>query len=82
MKTFNRTYLVTEISHNGEIYRRNSEISGAMNANNTNINKIARELKLQGRKAILLKCLSAKLKGLTDLHGRPYEPTKWIYTND
>lgn len=81
MKQYNKTYLPETITYNGETYSINVEISGAMNANNTPVNTIAATLREQGRKAILVNVLSRNLRGKTDLHGNPYQPTKWIFTN-
>jgi len=82
MKTFNRTFLVDAITYSGEIYHRNDAITSAMEKNNTNLKNISFALRLQGRKAILVNCLSKNLKGKTDLHGRPYKPSKHIYTTN
>lgn len=81
MKSFNKTYLPESINYNGEVYKLNSEISSAMNLNNTSPNTIASTLKKQDRKAILVNVLSRNLNGKTDLYGRAYKPTKWIFTN-
>lgn len=80
MKTFNRTFLTDTINYNGETYHNNPFISAAMELNNTKLKDIATELKKQGRKAILINCLSKNLKGKKDLYGQPYKPTRHIYT--
>lgn len=81
MKTFNKTYLPDEVNYNGQIFYKNAAISGAMNANNTSLNTIAATLKKEGLKAVCVKVLHRNLKGRTDLHGRPYQPTAHIFTN-
>lgn len=80
MKTFNRTWLQDSISYNGKEYTPNPFITTGYVLNNTHLSTIQAQLKLQGRSAILVKVLSTNLKGKTDLHGRPYQPTKHIYT--
>lgn len=82
MKQYSKTYLPDAITYNGEKYKINAAISGAMHSNNTSLNSINAALKAQGRKAICVNVLSANLRGVNDLHGRPYQPTKWIFTND
>ena len=81
MKTFNKTYLVESIDYNGETYKVNARISGAMEANSTSPNFIQKQLNLQGVKSILVKVLSNNLKGRKDLWGNLYKPSVWIYTN-
>ena len=82
MKTFNKNHLAEAIEYNGETYQPNRNISGSMVLNNTNLEFIKKKLRLQGRKCILVKVLSNNLKGKNDLHGKPYQPSQWIYTND
>lgn len=81
MKTFNKTYLPDAINYNGEEYKCNIEISAAMTLNNTPVNVIADTLKKEGRKAVLVRVLARNLRGRTDLHGKAYQPSKWIFTN-
>ena len=81
MKQYSRTHLPDCIEYNGETYKVNIEISGAMRDNNTPVNAIAATLRKEGRKAVLVNVLSKNLRGKTDLHGRAYQPTKWIFTN-
>jgi len=82
MKQFNKTYLPDAITYNGETYKVNSVLSVNMNSNNVALNSLNASLKAQGRKAICVNVLSPNLKGVNDLYGRPYQPTKWIFTND
>lgn len=81
MKKLNKTFLPDEIEYNGETYKRNSFISIAMGLNNTSESVIASTLKKEGRKCVLVNVLSKNLKGKNDIHGKPYKPTKWIFTN-
>jgi hypothetical protein len=52
-----------------------------MGLNNTSESVIASTLKKEGRKCVLVNVLSKNLKGKNDIHGKPYKPTKWIFTN-
>ena len=80
MKTFKKPSLPESISHNGSEFTLNTSISSAMHLNNTPISRIAQTLRSEGRKAVVVEVLSRSLKGKTDLHGNPYKPTKWIFT--
>ncbi|MEO7048971.1 MAG: hypothetical protein ABI091_26950 [Ferruginibacter sp.] len=82
MKTFKKSFLPDSITYNGEIYHCNGAISGAMSANNTKPSIIYKSLKWQNRKCVLVLVLSNNLKGKEDLHGKPYQPTKWIFTTN
>ena len=81
MKIFNRSYLPETITYNKVEYKYNPSISGAMNANNTSLSFIQTQLRLQGKIAVLVNVLSRNLKGKTDLHSMPYNPTKHIFTS-
>lgn len=80
MKTFNKSYLPETVIYNGVVYERNASITSAMSANNTPISTIRKTLKEEGRKMVLVNVLQRSLRGKTDLHGKPYQPTKWIFT--
>lgn len=80
MKTFKKDHLPESITYNGKIFKYNAHVSGAMNANGTMPNSIERELKKQERSSVLVLVLSKNLKGRTDLHGNPYQPSKHIFT--
>jgi orotate phosphoribosyltransferase-like protein len=81
MKTFKKTSLPKSIKYNGETYTYNATISGSMMASGTNPKKVIEAVKSTGKKAVLVEVLSSRLKKVIDLHGKQYEPTKWIYTN-
>ena len=55
MKQYSRTHLPDFIEYNGETYKVNIEISGAMRDNNTPVNTIAATLRKEQRKAAYLK---------------------------
>jgi hypothetical protein len=80
MKQFSRTYLPDEMKYNGETYKAAAGITSAMIANNTSLKIIENTLKKEGRKMVVVNVLSKNLKGKTDLHGKPYQPQKHIYT--
>lgn len=82
MKQFSRTYLPDEVKYNGEIYKANARITSAMIANNTSLRTISETLKKEGRKMIVVNVLSRRLRGMTNLHGKPYQPTKHIFTTN
>lgn len=82
MKTFNKTYLPDEVTYNGEKYALDVLTSSLMNVSNTNPKTIIERLKRQGKKGVLVQVLSNSLKGRTDLYGKPYKPTQWIFTNN
>ncbi len=81
MKTFNRTYLPETIKYNGIEYRRNGQLSSTFEGIHFALPKLLEALKKGGQKAVLVKVLSKNLKGKTDLHGKLYQPTLWIFTN-
>lgn len=79
MKVFKKTHLPDSITYNGEEYKLAPTISGAMRKSNTNPQKVINAVKSTGEKAVLVKVLSNKLKGKTDLHGKPYKPSEFIF---
>ena len=80
MKTYNKTHIPEQIVYKDSIYKPNAAITSAQKLNNTSLKTIAATLKKEGRKMIVVNCLSNNLKGRTDLHGQPYKPSQWIYT--
>lgn len=82
MKTFSKTFLPETVEYNSQTYYLNIKISAAMTVNSTSPNIIQDTLKKEGRKAVLVKVMSRNLRGKTDLHGKPYQPTEWVFTND
>lgn len=81
MKTFNRTHLPESIKYNGELYTHNATISAGMTASGTDPKKVIEAVKSTGKKAVLVLVLSRRLKGVRDLRGDLYKPTKHIFTN-
>lgn len=81
MKTFKKTFAPDSINYNGDTYTINIEISASMNVSRTNPQKVIDALKTTGKKGVLVEVLSTRLKGVTDLHGNLYKPSKFIYTN-
>jgi hypothetical protein len=75
MKTFNKTSLPESITYNGEVYSRTilqPIITGTLQE------KISLA-KATGKKVVVVNVLSRNLKGKTDLYGKPYKPTEWIF---
>ena len=82
MKTFKKSYLPDFINYNGEKYTFNATITGATNTSNTTPKKVIEALKTTGKKGVLVEVLSNRLKGVTDLHGKQYKPSQFIFTNE
>ena len=80
-KKFKKTYLPDSIDWNGDTYTRNSETTTGMENAGTDIRAIEKELRKQDRKMIVVSVLSSNLRGKTDLHGKPYQPSVHIFTN-
>ena len=80
MKTFKRTSLPDSVEVSGTELKVNIGLSHGLRENGTHPNKIAKELRKQGRKCALVLVLSKNLKGRTDLHGKQYEPSRWVFT--
>lgn len=80
MKTLSRTDLPDTIEQNGQTYTLNRMITSAMERNGTTLGHISKELKKEGRKAILVNVLAKNLRGKLDIHNKPYAPTRWIFT--
>lgn len=82
MKIFRKTSLPVEIIYNGEKYVLDMMISKLMDLSRSNPKVIIERLKRQGKRAILVEVLNNRLKGKTDIYGKPYESTKWIFINN
>jgi len=80
MKIFNFSSLPDTVNYNGSTYRVNMGITTGMKNSGTPPDRIQTQLKLQGNHGILIKVLSRNLKGKTDLHGKLYQPSQWIFT--
>ncbi len=78
MKTFNKTSLPEQINHNGKIYKRDTNLS-LININSS-LNSYLKTCDINGLNVVQCNVLSAKLKGKTDLYGKPYQPTTWFFT--
>lgn len=70
------------IRYKNELYTANMRISAAMTASDTPAKQVIETLKKEGRKGLYVLVVNKNLKGKTDLHGNPYQASKWIYTND
>lgn len=69
MKTFNRTSIPERIEYNNKIYHLDIGLSNAYKDGK----------KPHSKNVVLVKVLSRKLKGVTDLHGTEYKPSEWIF---
>lgn len=68
MPTLTRTSLNTQLNYKGKTYILVSSKFASKDID---------PLELKG--SILVKVLSHNLKGKLDLHGKPYQPTEWIF---
>ena len=75
MKTFNKTYLPEFINYNGLKYTLEQSCTNERGAKYDLM-----DLNCKGKKVIQCNVLSKNLKGKTDLWGRPYKPTIWLFT--
>lgn len=81
MKTFKKAYMPDEIKYNGKTYTYNATITGAMNASGTNADTVINTMNSGNlKKGVLVEVMNPKLKGVTDLRGNYYKPSKFIYT--
>lgn len=78
MKTFKKTYCPDQIEISGTILKMYAAASALANMN---ARHRAAELKAQGLTVAIVEVLSNQLKGKPDLHGKPYTPSVFIYTD-
>ena len=58
----------------------NRNLTVGWERNDTDLKQISAELKKQNRKAVLVHVLAKNLRGKLDIHNKPYQPTKWIFS--
>jgi hypothetical protein len=80
MKTYKKTFLPDFIEYKGKTYHMNSSISSSMQLSKTKAKTVLKTIKTTRVKVVIVEVLSKNLKGKTDLYGKPYEPTKFIFT--
>ena len=68
MKTF--AHLPEKLTSKGIIFKMNPELSAK------------NRLPVNGKKYRVVYVMSKNLKGKKDFFGKPYEPTKWVYTEE
>jgi len=73
IKRMKKDYLPETIEHLGYTFKP------IIGIGTTDAEKFAREKQAEGKRIILLSILSKNLRGKTDLHGKPYTPTKWVF---
>lgn len=78
MRTFKKTFLPDQIEVNGTILKMYAAASALANMN---ARHRAEELKAQGLTVCIVEVLSNNLKGKPDLHGKPYTPSIFIFSN-
>lgn len=72
MKIFYRTSLPEQIKYNGNIYKRDSD--------KTSLLRDGILLSGQCKGSVIVKVLARKLRGKENLHGKPYQPTQFVYS--
>ena len=70
MKIFNRTNLPLNIKYNNNTYKFNAKASG--------IYSVSKQTPLN--KFVFVDVLSRNLRNRTNLHGQPYNPSRFIFT--
>ena len=71
MKTFKKTSLPKQLNYQGQIFEMNASLTYHYNGIKKPDTK---------RKTVAVHVLSTNLKNRMDFHGKPYQPTKWIFT--
>jgi hypothetical protein len=79
MKTFNKTSLPKFVNYNKRQYVCNFDLSSKKILQS--ITSDLDILKQSGKKVIFVNVLSRNLKDKTDLHGRQYKPSQWIFVS-
>lgn len=69
MKTFFRTSLPDSIKYNGKVYKYD-----------IHLNPVQRKSQTYPKGTVLVKVLSRNLRVRTDLHGKPYQPSEFIFS--
>lgn len=72
IRTYKKTSLPENVIFNGEKLNFNPSANSIQDA---------RQLKTEGKTVVLVEVRNPKLKGKTDLHGQPYTPNLFIFTN-
>jgi len=78
MRTFKKTFLPDQIEVNGTTLKMYAAASALANMN---ARHRADELKAQGLTVCIVEVLSNSLKGKTDLHGKLYTPSIFIFAD-
>ena len=80
MKTYNKTNTFP-ITHNNEVYSMDIQVSALVKTPGGNYEQAKLKMKELKLKGIIVRVMHPNLRGKTDLHGRPYTPNEWIFTN-
>ena len=78
MKTFNRCNLPETITYNKTVYKVDKSINEVLTLTKYLTAYILAQ-KFLGKKVVLVNVLSRNLKGRTDLHGKLYKPSQWVF---
>ena len=84
MKQYSRTSLPETIKYNGLEYKYNPLLSVGYNnsGQTTSLSTIQTQLRLDGRRVVMVKVLPYNLKGKKDFHGQPYKAIPHFFTTD
>ena len=80
MKTYHKSHCLP-ITHNNEVYTIDIQISALVKTPNGSLDDAKTKMKELGLKGIIVMAMHPNLKGKRDIHGRPYTPNLWIFTN-
>jgi hypothetical protein len=78
MKTFNRSYLPETIKYNKKTFVKFGNKDSFKNSKLT-FEQFVINFKAMSKQIIIVNVLSRRLKGKTDLYGKPYQPSEWLY---
>ena len=80
MKTYYKTNCFP-VTHRKEVYTLDIQISALVKTPNGSLENAKAKMKELNLKGIIVKTMHPNLIGKTDLHGKPYTPNEWIFTN-
>lgn len=77
MRTIKKGYCPDAIEINGTTLK----MYAAGSASTRPVKNVAADLEAQGLTVCILECMNRRLKGKDDLHGQPYKPSTFIFTD-
>ena len=83
MKTFNRTSLPSSITYNNRVFKPCHDGTTTLCLDGYRaFNSFVSDQKASGKKCIMVNVLSRNLKSRTDLHGKLYQPSQWLFISE